>query len=115
VFSKRVFFRMSRIVGRTGLRTTTAFLHLDVVGVEFNVLGAVEDALGVVVGVGRNGSGALAADCGGEVVVVVVVASSRIGLVVCRGGGAGGEGEEGEVGCEEGTQTGGVGADDAGC
>jgi hypothetical protein len=27
----------------------------------------------------------------------------------------GGEGEEGEVGCEEGAEAGGVGAEDAGC
>ena len=111
MFSKRVFLCRSRIFRRTGLRTTTAFLHLDIVGFEFNVLGAIEYAFGVVVGVWRNGSRAFTADCGGK----IVVASRGIGLVVCRGGGAGGEGEEGEVSGEEGAEAGGVGADDAGC
>lgn len=72
-----MLFRM--ISGSVGGSGNTAFLHLNVVGVEFNVLGAVEDAFGVVVGVWRNSSGALAADCGGEVVVAAAIGVGLVG------------------------------------
>lgn len=105
MFGKGMFFGM--ISDMRSIRSIT-LLHLDIIGVEFNVLGAVKDAFGVIIGIGRNGSRALTTDCGGEVCV-------GIGLVGRGGRGAGRKGEEGEVRCEEGAQAGGVGAEDAGC